>query len=369
MAEYEPHIADAARTNTRARFEQWVQNPSCTSNVLSTVHNVGMDKAAKQLGYESQFKQSSFAVTRGIQFEAGLFKNNAEMLIKALRRVKALRNRDIPDFLDLRLKMNGGNKINSIEGAIKATIKVLSDAANNQISNITIVAGALIKIPKGILLPEATLIIDVLIITPKRDDQTQITVGEIKIFPDRGGNTDVSQLASARAQAGVYIHGLELVLKMNNWTTDLTIRNKGFLVFTWPGSNAPVVRWDEDLKWQTQRASVGFDQLEKSAQGLFEDAQKSLTQEELVNLIISSSKTYNSSCIKFCDLNRYCFNQALNESNPIILGDDAARLFHDMTLIRVSELSKGAEPKNAREEEVQKQLLAKAPLPKILGRA
>ena len=34
----------------------------------------------------------------------------------------------------------------------------------------------------------------------------------------------------------------------------LHVRTNGFLVFTWPGSNSPVVRWDEDLRWQAQRA-------------------------------------------------------------------------------------------------------------------
>jgi hypothetical protein len=36
---------DAARRNTRMRFEQWVaHNPACAANTLSAVHNVRMDK-------------------------------------------------------------------------------------------------------------------------------------------------------------------------------------------------------------------------------------------------------------------------------------------------------------------------------------
>jgi hypothetical protein len=109
----------ASRANTRARFEQWVNNPSCEANILSTVHDVGIDKAAKKLGYESQFKQSTFAVTRGVQFEAGLYKGDAEILISALKRVKAIKEKVDPGFIDLRLRMNGGKKIASIEQAMQ----------------------------------------------------------------------------------------------------------------------------------------------------------------------------------------------------------------------------------------------------------
>ena len=353
----------ASRANTRARFEQWVNNPSCEANILSTVHDVGIEKAAKKLGFDSQFKQSTFAVTRGNQFEAGLYKDDAAILIAALKRVKAVKEKVDPGFIDLRLRMNGGKKIASIEQAIQETLKMLEVANSGK----TIVAGPLIKIPKGILLPEATLIIDSLILNPKKDGIVELTIGEIKIFPDRGGNTDPSQLSSARAQAGVYVHGLTMVIESLGMSEKLKVRTNGFLVFTWPVSNSPVVRWNEDLRWQAQRAAVGFDQLENAALKVFDESQRKISEDALVDLVIESSKTYNSSCIKFCDMNRYCFDEALKRSDPVILGDDSARFFYGFTLERISELLSGKKAANDRELDLQRQLLDDSTLPPILG--
>lgn len=367
MVEETKANSEVSRTNTRARFEQWVNNPSCEANILSTVHDVGIEKAAKKLGFDSQFKQSTFAVTRGNQFEVGLYKDDATILIAALKRVKAIKEKIDPGFIDLRLRMNGGKRIANIEQAMHETLKMLEDANSGKIKVLTIVAGPLIKIPKGILLPEATLIIDSLILNPKKDGSVELTVGEIKIFPDRGGNTDPSQLSSARAQAGVYIHGLTMVIEGLGMAGKLKVRINGFLVFTWPGSNSPVVRWDEDLRWQAQRAAVGFDQLENAALKVFDESQRKISEEALVDLIIESSKTYNSSCIKFCDMNRYCFDEALKRSDPVILGDDSARYFYGFTLERISELLSGKKAVNERELDLQRQLLDDSTLPPILG--
>ncbi len=359
--------SEASRANTRARFEQWVNNPSCEANILSTVHDVGIEKAAKKLGYDSQFKQSTFAVTRGTQFEAGLYRDNATILVAALKRIKAIKNKSEPAFVDLRLRMNGGKRISSIYQAMEETLLLLDNASKGSIDELTIVAGPLIKIPKGILLPEATLIIDSLILQPKKDGIVELTVGEIKIFPDRGGNTDPAQLASARAQAGVYVHGLSMVVENLKLEDKLKVRKKGFLVFTWPGSNSPVVRWDEDLQWQSQRAAVGFDQLENAALKVFDESQREISENALIDLVIESSKSYNSSCIKFCDLNRYCFEDAMKRSDPVVLGDDSARFFYGMTLERVSGLLNGEMPTNERELDLQRQLMADSSLPPILG--
>ncbi len=37
-------------------------------------------------------------------------------------------------------------------------------------------------------------------------------VGKTKTYPDRAGYTDTEELATARAQAGVYVHGMRVAL-------------------------------------------------------------------------------------------------------------------------------------------------------------
>ena len=94
----------------------------------------------------------------------------------------------------------------------------------------SIVAGLAVRIPKGVMLPEATLIIDVALIT-KHENNYSIKVGEIKVFPDRGGHTDPGEISTARAQAGVYQHALTLTVQALNLSSPPKVDHLGFLVF------------------------------------------------------------------------------------------------------------------------------------------
>src|SRR5690606_38904066 len=117
-----------------------------------------------------------------------------------------------------------------------------------------LVAGATISIPGGVMLPEAILVIDALVI---RSDLTppRLVVGEVKTYPDRGGYTDRTELATARAQAGVYLHGLRVVLRGELRLDDaVAVAEEGFLVLSRPGYSKPSVRAGEDLRYQAERA-------------------------------------------------------------------------------------------------------------------
>lgn len=66
----------------------------------------------------------------------------------------------------------------------------------------------------------------------------RLAVGEIKTYPDRAGYTDSGELATARAQAGVCVHGLRLVIEELGLSTALDVATEGFLILTRPGSTA-----------------------------------------------------------------------------------------------------------------------------------
>src|SRR5689334_20468861 len=117
-----------ARRNTRARFEQWAKNPTCPANTLSAVHNVRLDKAAEAIGIKPSFGQSPFAIARGNSFEWGLFADDAARLRAALERKDCLPEGST-GFLDLRLKMNGGSSLTSVDHALDATMRWLEDLA------------------------------------------------------------------------------------------------------------------------------------------------------------------------------------------------------------------------------------------------
>lgn len=353
MAETD-EIRDEARRNTRGRFEQWAKNPTCAANTLSAVHNVRLDRAAEAAGLEPSFGQSPFALARGNNFEFGLFRENAARLRAALEREGALPE-DWTGLLDLRLKMNRGASLTTVDEALVATEEWLSRIASDPDSAESIVAAPMIKIPRGVILPEALLIIDAATVTQK-DGRAHLTVGEIKVFPDRGGHTDPRQLASARAQAGIYRHALDITVDSLGLSGEIGIADDGFLVFTWPGSNSPAVRTGEDLTFQAVRAERGFSRLEEVAQEVVRDDDFAADNPTLIERVLEAPTAYSEECLAFCDLAPRCHARALEQDDSIILGTDAKRLLGDTTVTRAIELLNGAVPTNDREVDLVRQM-------------
>lgn len=340
------------KKNTRSRFEQWVKNPQCDANTLSAVLNVKMNEVAKSLGYNPEYGQSPFAITRGLQFEGWLFKNDAEVLRQSLIKTKLLSESET-GFMDLRLTMNGGSKIKSVEEAIKKSTELIAGLASGSISKIpNIVAGLAVRIPKGVMLPEATLIIDASLFL-KRSEHLLIKVGEIKVFPDRGGHTDPMEISTARAQAGVYQHALSLAVQ-DLGLGNVVIDTQGFLVFTWPGSNSPVIRPNEDLTYQALRAEQGFEQLDQIAEKLVSGRDRDYSDH--LEWIAHSKTEYREACWGFCDLAARCQDFAYEEDRGIILGREAARLLGSVTVTRAIQLMDGAEAETDFEKSLQFQL-------------
>lgn len=347
-------IREEARRNTRGRFEQWAKNPTCAANTLSVVHNVRLDAAAQAIGLVPSFGQSPFAIARGNRFEAGLFYDDAARLRAALERKGCLPEAST-GFLDLRLKMNGGTSVTSVDEALQRTEEWLQSVASDPSGTASIVAAPMVRIPKGVILPEALLIIDAVTVQVVQG-RARLQVGEIKVFPDRGGHTDSQQLAAARAQAGVYEHALTLATAALGLADVLDIAPTGFLVFTWPGSNAPAVRPEEDLTYQAIRAERGFSRLEQMAQSIARDDDFSADNPTLVQRVLEAEVDYSESCLAFCDLAPRCHKRALEQDDAIILGTEVKRVLGDTPLTRAVELLGGAPPANDREADLQRQL-------------
>jgi hypothetical protein len=344
---------DAARGNTRMRFEQWARNPTCEANTFSAVHNVKMADVARSVGIEPSFGQSPFALVRGQNFEASLFARDGARLFEQL-----IETAVIPpgpsNFFDLRLRMNGGKRIVTLDGAIEATSELILDAASDRptVATPLLVAGATVRIPRGVMLPEAILIIDALVVRHGLD-RPQVMVGEIKAYPDRGGYTDPGELASARAQAGLYVHALQIVVESLGIGDRIEISERGFLVFTRPGSNWPSIRADEDLRYQALRASRGFDLLERAATILpdFVSEEGEPLEAQLSEAVLSRGHSYSEGCLSFCDMAPSCHAEALSRGDAIVLGDDVRRFVGGIRLDRVMQLMGGAVASDAAEQD------------------
>ena len=255
--------------DTRMRFEQWAKNPACQANTVSAVHNVKMAKVAEHAGVKASFGASPFALARGEQFEFNLLRNDAERLLPELIETGVL-PAGSSGLADLRIRMNRGSdpKLLDLDTACERTLELLREIGSARGKKVAalpaVVAAATVKLPRGVMLPEALLIIDVLAVRPLAgSDRAEVVVGEVKTYPDRGGFTDPQQLAQARAQMGLYLHALRIVTDAFLEKERPVFADHGFLVLSRPGSDFPRVRAHEQLTYQADRAARGFDLLEE----------------------------------------------------------------------------------------------------------
>jgi hypothetical protein len=294
---------DERLRDTRMRFEQWAHNPTCEANTMSAVYNVRMAEVAKAEGYKPTFGQSPFAIARGDNFERLLFRSKAEILIPALIE-KEILPKSASGLADIRIRANGGN-LPTLDEAIEATKELVAEVASatgrSKKDLPAVAAGATVRIPRGVMLPEAILILDVLAIRAD-GDRPELIVGEIKTYPDRGGHTDSRELALARAQAGIYLHALRLVAEELKVQDRVRLSQSGFLVLTKPGSNRPSVRAGEDLRFQAERARRGFELLEKAALALPKmSGDGAVDAAALVQAVMRAESNYSEACLSFCD--------------------------------------------------------------------
>ena len=345
---------DKGRRDTRLRFEQWARNPACEANTLSAVHGIPMVEVAKAEGSQITMGQSPFALARGQTFERGLFRAGAEQLRKALVEAEVL-DAAARGFADFRTRQNSG-KLADLDAALQGTAAFLTSLAEakGRDRKPSIVAAATIRIPERVMLPEAILVIDVLVVRwTATVKHPELVVGEVKTYPDRGGHTDSGELATARAQAGVYVHGLDVTLAGMGLADQFIVSRTGFLVLSRPGSNFPSIRANEDLRYQAMRAERGFTQLEAAADAVVEGHDTAS-----IETVRSAPTAYDSACLSFCDRVSICFKRALEDGDATILGEDVARFLGPVNLTRAMELLDGDKPRTPAERDVAEQLVS-----------
>jgi hypothetical protein len=340
-----------SRRDTRRRFEQWANNPLCQANTISAVHGISMADVATRESGRSSMGQSPFAIARGQAFERGLFRLNADKLLQALIKTQVL-PAGSAGLADFRLRMNGG-RCRSLDDARDETSDLLRQVASKPKNAPAVVAGATVTIPGGIMLPEALLVLDVLVIRPG-EHKPELVVGEIKTYPDRAGYTDPGELASARAQAGVYVHGLTLVLSELGLADAFRVSTTGFLVLSRPGFNDPSIRAGEDLRYQAERARRGFHLLREAAK-VVEPLPVPGT-DAAIDVVLGARVDFSENCLMFCDRVAVCRAKAFADGDPAALGRDVARFLGEITLVRAMELINGSKPIGNAEQDLVRRI-------------
>ncbi len=328
--------------------------------MLSAVHDIPMDQVARAAGLTPKFGQSPFAITRGKVFEASLYASEAERLREALIKSGVLPP-GADGFEDYRLTMNGG-KVKTLDAALAKTEAFLRRAATAgakaRDALPTIVAGPTLRIPGRAILPDGMFAIDVMTVHPQASPRPVVLrVGEIKVYPDRGGFTDPGELSSTRAQAGIYVHALQLAIHEMKLGGGVEVALDGFLVLSRPGSNFPSIRAREDLRWQAQRAETGFERLRQAASvALPLDSGSEDAPKARLKVVQSAERQYDERCVSFCELAEECQRLAKEAGDPAILGHDVARFLGTITLHRAAQLMDGAKPKSPAEADLARRM-------------
>lgn len=346
------------RRDVRRRLELYAANPECEANVLAAVHDIPMDRVASDLGLSPKVGQSPFAIRRGHNFERSLFEDGAQRLRKALIDQKVLPP-NASGFVDLRTTKNGGEQPN-VEASRHSFLELLRgfvEAEGEARPRLpAIVASPGLAVPGRAILPDGLFAIDVVTVHPRPPPEPiYLRVGEIKVYPDRGGFTNSIELATTRAQAGLYLHVLRTELAALGIGNAIEASNYGFLVLTRPGSNQPSVRAPEDLRFQAARADVAFERLrEQAARAVPPDVDAKEVPRPRLKLIADAPKRYGDKCLGFCELADHCHAQALADGNASALGEDVARLLGEISLHRARELLHGAEAQTPAEVDFQR---------------
>jgi hypothetical protein len=196
--------------------------------------------------------------------------------------------------------------------------------------------------------------IDVLTVHPSSSGVV-LRVGEIKAYPDRGGHTDPGELASARAQAGLYVHVLRLAIDAAGLCGAIRVADDGFLVLTRAGGNRPSVRAGEDLRWQARRAAVAFERFREAAArlGVPSDADEA----RRLAAVREATTAYDEACVSFCPRAQRCRDVALASGDAAVLGRDVRRLLGSVRLARALELLEQRDtPRTDAEAELMRQM-------------
>jgi hypothetical protein len=134
----------------------------------------------------------------------------------------------------------------------------------------------------------------------------------------------------------------------------IAIADDGFLVLTKPGSNAPSVRANEDLRFQAARAERAFERLREAAALEAElplDGSEESVPAARLAVVRDAPKAYDEGCVSFCELSGHCHAQAMAAGDAAILGRDAARFLGPIGLARAVALLDGEAPASAAEED------------------
>lgn len=345
----------------RRRLDQHMKNPRCEANTRSALLDVPMRHVARDEGAAPTEGQSPFAVGRGVKFEQTLFADEARSLRVELARVGVIPSESVRVF-DARTTANGGS-LASLEEARARFVEWLGACHRPEHGVPTLWLGPSVHAPAREAVGEGLLTLDFLVaLTADAPGSFVLRVGEVKVFPHRGGHTDVGDLASTRRQAGLYLFALREELRALG-ASRTRADERGIFVLSSAGTNRPAVRADELLEFQARTAARAIEQLTEASRALHatlaEQGPAMHEPKRRLEFVREAPTHYAEGCLAFCPRAKVCHDRACALGQPVSLGDDVAAVANDTEVARVVALSlHGASPANPAESALVERLAA-----------
>jgi hypothetical protein len=341
----------ASSSPQRYRLEQWLDNPRCDKNMASAILNVPMIEVAINLAEEAQQQGKDFAKIKpldfpqfareiGDKFEDSLFEGDEPLLVQRLLEENEL----IATGQEIHL-ITRDTALTS-EEHLEESHKVLKRIAKSTSGKTWVIRG--FKLPAEVMPPDSTFEIDILVALPIEEGGYRLLVGEVKVYPDRGGRTDSVQIAGARSQAGLYVHILRNWLPGLEDVSGIVVDGNGFLIFAEPAKGIPKFAALENLNDQDRRAAVAISGIQNLfARNDLVTLATSNKSEEKLEFVKSQKDEYRESCWGHCAMAEVCFRKALEEDRTIVLGQKTEQQLSSLTLSRAVALADGdVEPMN-----------------------
>ncbi|MFM2237986.1 MAG: hypothetical protein RL389_333 [Actinomycetota bacterium] len=351
---------DDGYMSPRRRLEQLVSNPQCDTNVASVLLKVRVSEVAKVKGIETSGGISPFAFKRGDVFEKFILRARPEgktPLEMELVRKELLKETDNVEIVDLRPVGVPDREKNSL-GIQKSSEFLARLKGEESIDKVFILAGfrfATDEIP-----PKGSIELDLMLLRFDKDlGKWVIRIGEVKIYPDRAGLTDPHQLATARAQAGLYRRLLRQHLIITKSADTIEVHNKFFLVLTKPTGSWLSIWPNEDLAEQDSRADNAIKLFEAKWRDpkLVALVDRDPGADEVIDYIANHTKTsYNEGCWSFCELAEHCLRQLVKADDPLILGSEVKLELGEIPIERMLQLMAGQIQPNESEQDLLNRL-------------
>lgn len=328
-----------------------MRNPACAANELSVATATPMAEVAAMVGLEPVNRSSPFAMERALQFRLSVLGSARSILLDQLHEVGmvSLLSRNLLD-LETTAKDAGLSQMGYLASVLR------NDPGREVPAGFIDVE---VEVSKSLHVG-ATTTIDLLCCTKASIENsyaTSLQLCSIALLPDRGGETDISELSDIRERLGIQRSALARALDNEGLDSSLILDESAALILPRVGTLLPLVRIGESILHPSSHSTAQIRNLEAVIARMPPDL--TTNPDELRRMIADAPKAYENSCWSSCDLADACRREEVSKGNPAVLGNVAIQqLGSNFSIHRAIELLDDEEPIDPTEQELVRTIRA-----------